>query len=135
MNANVHTLEVSDKGQRPVRFTFPFSYLPHPWAEAAAEEVMRDVRAYQLANPQSELFRQGKMFGVLVVETPDGSIGYLRAFSAMLDGSYHHDGFVPPVVDISHPDGYFKQEEARISAINKRLKEALFRIMEEAKEE
>ena len=124
MNANVHTLEVSDKGQRPVRFTYPFNYLPHPWAEAAAEEVMRDVRAYQLANPQSELFRQGKMFGVLVVETPDGSIGYLRAFSAMLDGSYHHDGFVPPVVDISHPDGYFKQEEARISAINKRLQEA-----------
>ena len=124
MNANVHTLKVSDKGQRPVRFTFPFSYLPHPWAEAAAEEVMRDVRAYQLANPQSELFRQGKMFGVLVVETPDSSIGYLRAFSAMLDGSYHHEGFVPPVVDISHPDGYFKQEEARISAINKRLQEA-----------
>ena len=67
MNAHVHTLEVSDKGQRPVRFTYPFNYLPHPWAEAAAEEVMRDVRAYQLANPQSELFRQGKMFGVLVV--------------------------------------------------------------------
>ena len=124
MNTNAHTLEVSDKGHRPVRFTYPFNYLPHPWAEAAAEEVMRDVRAYQLSNPQSELFRQGKMFGVLVVETPDGSIGDLRAFSAMLDGSYHHDGFVPPVVDISHPDGYFKQEEARISAINKRIQEA-----------
>ena len=135
MNAFIHTLQSADSSQRPLRFTFPFSYIPHPWAEAAAEEVMRDVRAYLLANPQSELFKQGKMFGVLVVETPSGTIGYLRAFSAMLDGSYHHEGFVPPIVDISHPDGYFKQEEARISAINKRLRETDSSQVDELKNE
>ncbi len=28
------------------------------------------------------------MFGVLVVEAPDGTVGYLRAFSGMLDGRW-----------------------------------------------
>ena len=39
------------------------------------------------------------MFGVLVVAAPDGRIGYLRAFSGMLGGSWHVDGFAPPVFD------------------------------------
>lgn len=72
---------------------------------------MGEVRAYMATHPESELHRCGKMFGVLVCEEDV----VLRAFSAMLDGSYHHPGFVPPVVDLSDPTGYFKQEEAVIS--------------------
>lgn len=82
------------------------------------------IRLYMEQHPESELHTLGKMFGVLVAETADGQIGYLRAFSAMLDGTYHHEGFVAPVFDISTPDGYFKQEEAKISEINRRLKES-----------
>lgn len=118
----IHIIPGAEKAKRPERFTFPFSYVPHPWAQAAAEEVMQWVRGYMEQHPETELHQAGKMFGVLVAETADGKIGYLRAFSAMLDGSYHHEGFVPPVFDISTPDGYFKQEEAAISAINKELK-------------
>lgn len=120
----IHIVRGADKAMRPLRFTFPFSYVPHPWAQAAAEDVMAWVRTYIGQHPDTELRRTGKMFGVLVVQTADGQIGSLRAFSAMLDGSYFHEGFVPPVFDISDPNGYFKQEEAAISAINKELKES-----------
>lgn len=61
------------------------------------------------------------MFGVLIVKTSDGSIGYLAAFSGNLAGSNMHDFFVPPVYDLLNPDGYFRKEEAEISALNRRI--------------
>lgn len=97
----------------PERFTYPFAYRPHPWARLAAEEVLREMHAYMVAHPSSELHSRGKMFGVLVV---DGG-RYLRAFSALLDGSFLHEGFVPPVFDWSAPDGFFRTEETAISAL------------------
>ena len=63
------------------------------------------------------------MFGVLVVRTPKGAIGYLAAFSGNLAGSNHHAFFVPPVYDLLNPDGSFKEEEEQISLINRELKE------------
>ena len=70
----------------------------------------------------SEL-QHGKMFGVLVVRNPEGTIGYLAAFSGNLAGNNHHDFFVPPVYDLLNPDGYFKREEARISELSVILNE------------
>lgn len=61
------------------------------------------------------------MFGVLIVKTSDGSIGYLAAFSGNLAGSNMHDFFVPPVYDLLNPDGYFRKEESEISALNGRI--------------
>lgn len=123
----------------PKQFTYPFCYTPHPLALQAAEEVMALVRQYMQEHPESELHRLGKMFGVLVCRTNDettmanadsavlpnnsGEIIYLAAFSAMLDGCYNHEGFVPPIFDLSNPNGYFKQEEAAISAINHAITE------------
>lgn len=88
----------------PSAFPSPFDSTPHPLAEQAAREVMDEVRAYMKAHPDSELHRRGKMFGVLVYQDPHSTeLGYLRAFSAMLDGSYHHPGFVPPIYEV-HPE-------------------------------
>ena len=99
----------------PEQFTYPFHYTPHPLCVMAATEV----QAYlQNRTDWHEELQQGKMFGVLTVRTPEGEIGYLAAFSGNLAGSNHHDFFVPPVYDLLNPDGYFKQEEARISKIN-----------------
>ena len=77
----------------------PFTLPPSPAAQTAAAEVIERVHAYMRAHPESELHRQGKMFGVMIVENSEFSNQYsvLAAFSAMLDGSYHHEGFVPPV--------------------------------------
>lgn len=102
----------------PDKFTYPFHYVPHPLCILAAQEVQTYLR--RQTRWQEEL-QQGKMFGVLVVRTPDGTIGYLAAFSGNLAHSNVHDYFVPPVYDLLRPDGFFKQEEEQISAINRRI--------------
>ncbi len=93
----------------------PFTLPPHPLAQEAAAAVISRVHAYMEAHPESELHRQGKMFGVLVYEG-----GYLAAFSAKLDGSYHHEGFVPPVYEMETPPVGTSREESR------RLQQLLF---------
>lgn len=102
----------------PEKFTFPFHYTPHPLTRIAAGEV-RSYLSTRL-DWQDEIGK-GKMFGVLVVRTSDGSIGYLAAFSGNLAGSNMHDFFVPPVYDLLNPYGYFRKEEAEISALNRRI--------------
>ena len=106
----------------PEQFTYPFHYTPHPLCVMAAEEV----QAYLLSRTDwhNEL-QQGKMFGVLVIRDNQGTLGYLAAFSGNLAGSNHHPFFVPPVYDLLNPDGYFKEEESRISALNVILSETL----------
>lgn len=102
----------------PEKFTFPFHYTPHPLTRIAADEV-RSYLSTRL-DWQDEIGK-GKMFGVLIVKTSDGSIGYLAAFSGNLAGSNMHDFFVPPVYDLLNPDGYFRKEESEISALNGRI--------------
>ena len=102
----------------PENFTNPFSYIPDELCRCAASQVM----VYLEGKPQwhSEL-QQGKMFGVLVVETPDGQIGFLAAFSGNLQGSNNLEYFVPPVYDLLNPDEFFKIGEREISGINARI--------------
>ena len=100
-----------------VRFQ-PFALPPHPMAQAAAREVTDKVRAYMRAHKESELHQCGKMFGVLIVKNHAEEPGYLAAFSARLDGSYHHEGFVPPVYEApEQPIGTSKEESQRLQRL------------------
>lgn len=103
----------------PVAFTFPFHYTPHKLTILAADEVQAYLRS---RTDWKEELHAGKMFGVLVVRTSNGQIGYLAAFSGNLAGSNLHDFFVPPIYDLLKPDGFFRIEEANISAINMQIK-------------
>ena len=103
----------------PERFTYPFCYTPHPLCVMAAEEVQNYLS--KQSDWQEEL-SQGKMFGVLIVQTEDGSIVYLTDFSGILAGKNIHPYFVPPVYDLLQPQGFFKIEEENISAINRRIR-------------
>lgn len=115
----IHFLKQNIEGvSLPEKFTFPFHYTPHPLTRIAAGEVRSYLSTRQ--EWQDEIGK-GKMFGVLIVRTADGSIGYLAAFSGNLAGSNMHDFFVPPVYDLLNPDGYFRKEEAEISALNRRI--------------
>jgi tRNA pseudouridine32 synthase/23S rRNA pseudouridine746 synthase len=102
----------------PAQFTYPFHYTPHPLSVIAAGEVQDYLTSHYDFSPETH---KGKMFGVLVVRTPDGSLGYLAAFSGLLDGAAVHPYFVPPVYDLTRPDGYFRIEESHISDINLRV--------------
>ena len=95
---------------RPERFTYPFCYEPHPLSVLAAQELQQELQGMTLS--------EGKMFGVLVVEDDNGTLGFLAAYSGLLEGRNDWSYFVPPVYDAQQPEGHFKQEERRISAMN-----------------
>ena len=104
----------------PEMFTYPFSYVPHPLVEKAADSL----RAYlSTRSDWRDELHAGKMMGVLVV-ADGGRIGYLAAFSGNLAHSNNHEFFVPAVYDMLQPDGFFKQHEARITEINHAIDEA-----------
>ena len=104
----------------PDKFTYPFHYTPHPLCVMAAGEVQRYLMSVDVW--QEEL-RKGKMFGVLVVRTSRGEVGFLAAFSGILAGKNQHAYFVPPVYDVQEPGGFFEVEEEQISAINERIRQ------------
>ncbi|MBR6017629.1 MAG: RluA family pseudouridine synthase [Paludibacteraceae bacterium] len=116
MSGTDHILPSSISGPAPAQLRSPFASTPHPWACAAAEEVVAEMHRYMAAHPESELHQKGKMLGVLVVRTDEG-YRYLKAFSSVLDGRHEIEGFVPPIYDFTPADGYFRKEEARISAM------------------
>lgn len=87
-------------------FPNPFYYEPSPLARLA-------VTLLQQSLPE---LKEGKMFGVLIVEY-EGKIGYLQAYSGQLEG-VSTEGFVPLVFDYLQPNGYFKTHEAEITAMN-----------------
>lgn len=102
----------------PRLFTCPFCYEPHPLVREAAVSVGRYLSGWE---EWADELDAGKMFGVLIVKDAKGIVGYLAAFSGLLAGNNRHDYFVPPVYDLLRPDGYFKQEEACISELNRRI--------------
>ena len=115
-----HPLDRSVK--RPEQMNNPFDYEPDEAVLAACREVQRFLSLAPDPSPNS-LFPwrevgEGKMFGVLVVEDGDGRLGYLAAYSGQILDRADWPGFVPAVFDYLQPDGYFKREEAAISAIN-----------------
>ena len=95
--------------ERPARFTYPFCYEPHPLCLLAAQEVQQELRRMTLT--------EGKMFGVLVVADCNDELGFVAAYSGLLEGRNDWPYFVPPVYDAQQPDGHFKQEERLISAM------------------
>lgn len=104
----------------PERFTYPFCYTPHPLCILAAKEVQSYLTRQTAWKDE---LRQGKMFGILIVQTEHGETGYLAAFSGILAGKNLHPFFVPPVYDLLQPQGFFKIEEENISSINRNIRQ------------
>ena len=113
-------------------FTYPFCYTPAPDIVAAAQRLIAWLDAAEMperqsprktsgsAGPLCGIFKhlaEGKMMGVLKVEDQEGAVDYLYAFSGTVGGRAVVPGFVPPVYDLTDPDGYFRQREAEISAM------------------
>jgi tRNA pseudouridine32 synthase/23S rRNA pseudouridine746 synthase len=109
----------------PSKFTFPFAYEPHPIAKYASENLMERIR--KILDQDNMIVQPGdrgdigKMFGVLVVKSPLGVLGYLSAFSGKWGEHYILNGFVPPIFDLSDPNGFYKKKEAEINLINQKI--------------
>lgn len=111
-------------GEIPTRVPTPFDRRAvHPLARRAAHHLMDALRAsfehdWRLNEPG-----RGKMFGVLVAEAPGGGIGYLRAFSGMIDGRWEMDGWAPPTFDRAVRDTVWVPGEAEMLAFAARRAE------------
>ncbi|WFB49809.1 RluA family pseudouridine synthase [Vibrio coralliilyticus] len=109
----------------PDKFTFPFFYQPHPLCELAAQELQQHLveqtdwkHNFGIDGNQSGT---GKMFGVLLVESPQGEVGYLSAFSGKIADQNLLPGFVPPVFDMLAEESFFRAETAEIMAANQKF--------------
>lgn len=104
----------------PEGFTNPFSYTPHPLCVEAAKCVM----AFLDTEPRlKEDALRGKMMGVLVCRDHEGRTGFLAAFSGLLGGESDIPYFVPPIVDLTSTESFFKKEELAISALNHQVRQ------------
>ena len=99
----------------PRQMNNPFDYEPHPLCLKVCHELQEYLSK---RDDWQEEINRGKMFGVLIVETPDKEIGYLAAYSGQIGGRSDWQDFVPAVFDYLQPDGYFKIHETEITHIN-----------------
>lgn len=106
----------------PLRFTYPFCYVPHELCRDAARIVRQHVEA---SNVLAEEPSGGKMFGVLVCRNNENALGFLSAYSGLLAGRNDHEHFVPPVFDAQQPMGYFKTRERQISFVSEEISRRL----------
>ncbi|TAE39162.1 MAG: RluA family pseudouridine synthase [Oscillatoriales cyanobacterium] len=87
-----------------------------------SEEIARGLMQYLAADDSYD--REGKMYGILLVEMPWGEQRILKAFSGLLNGSSVVDGWVPPIPGRSR----VALEEARTLAQLEAMKQELIAL-------
>lgn len=83
------------KELKPEKFDYPFYYSPKELALKASIALMEELESNMLKH---NFNRIGKMFGVLICEK-DNQIGYLKAFSGVLENEEKPSDFVPHLYD------------------------------------
>ena len=103
----------------PARFPSPFDRAAvHPVAVRAAIETQVFLQRAEAAAWQLESPGGGKMLGVLVVQSADGDLGYLRGFSGMMAGRWDVEGWVPPAFDRAAHDAIWLSGDAEMRAFS-----------------
>ncbi|MEZ8325819.1 RNA pseudouridine synthase, partial [Vibrio cyclitrophicus] len=109
----------------PERFTFPFYYEPHALCEIASHQLQQYLETqtdWQHDFGLDSDAGRGKMFGVLLVRSPEGELGYFSAFSGKIADQNLLPHFVPPVFDMLSSDSFFHQDTADMMAVNAKFK-------------
>ncbi len=104
----------------PDKFNYPLYYKPHKLALLAARQLEQFIQSQPWFKP-GDAQQAGKMFGVLVIEKADGSLGFLSGFSGKLAGKTSVPGFVPPVYELKPVDDFFAQETAKLDQITQQI--------------
>ena len=112
-----------------VESTFYSGSQLHPLCKMAAEDLQcylkeqtEWIHNFGLSN-EADGTVIGKMFGVLVVKTPQNEIGYLAAFSGKLAGENLHPRFVPPVFDALTENSFLNNGMIELNRINLEIAE------------
>ena len=118
----IHRLDPAPEGGHPLpeKFNNPFRYTPDPATIEASTAVLRHIVA---SEELTQAFSEGKMLGVLIVRDKEGNPGFLAGFSGLAGGKSVIPYFVPPLLDLTDPQGHFRKEEAEIDRISLIIKE------------
>ncbi len=119
-------LEPIPSDELPERLNNPFEGSPYHIAITAALQLYDKIENTEW-NHNFGIDRRteksiGKMFGVLVVATDHGEVGYLAGFSGKIGESNHFAGFVPPVYDALEAESFLKQGMDRLADFNRKIK-------------
>lgn len=100
----------------PDAFTNPFDYNAHPLCLVAKAQLEQYL-------PPPMTMTKGKMYGLLVVKTNTGDVGFLAACSGNESDNNKGIHFVPQVFDLTNPNGFFRKEETQLNKINQQIKQ------------
>lgn len=125
-----HPFELSiAEYELPEYLASPFVFYTHPICLVAARQLQKQLNAQADLNHNFGLKRGktgrviGKMFGVLVVETLAGELGFLAAFSGKLAGSNQHKSFVPAVFDGLQAGSFLNAGMEELGRINQEIRQ------------
>ena len=101
----------------------PFATRPHAIAERAARLLQNELRSgsHSALEHDFDAVGQGKMLGVLVVRDPLTRIGFIRAGSGMLGGSWRPKGFVPPRFDDVARDRFWPAGQRALAVLERQI--------------
>ncbi|MEL7251522.1 MAG: pseudouridine synthase [Bacteroidota bacterium] len=108
----------------PEKFPYPFYYEPHELAQRAAQQL-KDYLAARTDWADLRNSKVGKMFGVLVVQDQNETVGFLAAFSGKIGDRSTIFPFVPPFYDRHDPQGFFRKGEEDLNGLNQEIEELL----------
>jgi tRNA pseudouridine32 synthase/23S rRNA pseudouridine746 synthase len=115
--------------EESVSFTFSSDDTPHPLCVLAANKLQLYLQQQQEwshnfgLSPETAGTVIGKMFGVLVVRTKEGQLGYLAAFSGKLANGNYHAKFVPPIFDGMEEGGFLNTGMAQLNRMNEEIRQ------------
>ncbi len=113
-------------GELPQRFTFPYYYTPDPLCEIAIKDLQQ-----RMVESGMDESTQGNMYGVLLVQTAKGEVGYLTGYAGVeseLDGCINA---VPSVYDKQEVKKLALHAKKTIEQIEARLAEHTDRLLTE----
>ncbi|RHW77877.1 RluA family pseudouridine synthase [Colwellia sp. RSH04] len=105
----------------PKQFTYPFCYKPHKLAELACNELQQKLTHFHPLN----LKQKGRMYGVLIVKSPTGELGYLSALSGNANDCKNEINvdinFVPAIHQTTDKTAQDIAKQSQINAINSEI--------------
>jgi len=116
-----------DGPEIPLQFRDPFDNNPHPLAIFASHELQDRLNNTPSLSFKLKQNQGGKMFGVLVVKDQTGKMGYLSAFSGMLNQQWLVPGFVPPAFDVDEQRVLLNEGEEQLKKLTEKIDRLLDR--------
>ena len=108
----------------PKKLNNPFSNGVPKIAKIAAEEFQAFIPTVSDKWDYDFRTRNGKMFGILVVQRKDSTIGYLGTNSGRLSRAVACDRFVPSIFDDATDDYFINRGMTAITVIGEQIKNA-----------